>query len=196
MPSSGWARYGAETPDGELIGAIQEGVLEAFTALVEKHQRSLINFFFHFSWDRAISEDCAQEVFLKLYTHLGSYEPQAKFTTFLFRVARNHWIDRVRASRGRTVSLEADEEGGGLKDRLPARAESPVETLTRQETREQMRRAIDALPEDQRVVVVLSELEGLKYHEISEILDVPVGTVKSRMFTAMQKLKEAIGDEL
>ena len=123
MASSGQSKYTSSTPDAELIAAIKKGDLGAFTALVRRHERSLINFFYHFSWDRGTAEDCAQEVFLKLYTHLGTYEPKAKFTTFLYRVARNHWIDRVRARKGKTVSLETPmgvESDRTLKDRLPS----------------------------------------------------------------------------
>ena len=185
--------------DAGLIAAVKLGKLAAFTQLVDRHQRSLINFFFHLSWDRQTAEDCAQEVFLRLYAHLGTYEPQAKFTTFLFRIARNLWIDRMRSdgTHGKPVSLESPLRFGEektLEDRLPARAQSPVEILARRETQDALRDAIDRLPEDQKAVLILSELQGLKYQEIGEILDIPVGTVKSRMHTAMEKLKEMLTD--
>jgi RNA polymerase sigma-70 factor (ECF subfamily) len=185
--------------DAGLIAAVKLGKLAAFTQLVDRHQRSLINFFFHLSWDRQTAEDCAQEVFLRLYAHLGTYEPQAKFTTFLFRIARNLWIDRMRSdgTHGKPVSLESPLRFGEektLEDRLPARAQSPVEILARRETQDALRDAIDRLPEDQKAVLILSELQGLKYQEIGEILDIPVGTVKSRMHTAMEKLKEMLAD--
>ena len=94
--------------DAALMAALKSGELEAFNALVARHQRSLINFFYHLCWDRQVSEDCAQEVFLRVYSHLNTYEPQAKFTTFLFRIARNLWIDRVRtaAVHGKPLSLQ------------------------------------------------------------------------------------------
>jgi RNA polymerase sigma-70 factor (ECF subfamily) len=185
--------------DAGLIAAVKAGKLAAFTQLVDRHQRSLINFFFHLSWDRQTAEDCAQEVFLRLYAHLGTYEPQAKFTTFLFRIARNLWIDRMRSdgAHGKPVSLESPLRFGEektLEDRLPARAQSPVEILARRETQDALRDAIDRLPEEQKAVLILSELQGLKYQEIGEILGVPVGTVKSRMHTAMEKLKEMLAD--
>jgi RNA polymerase sigma-70 factor (ECF subfamily) len=181
--------------DAALILALQKGRLPAFTQLVERHQRSLINFFYHLSWDRQVAEDCAQEVFLRLHSHLGTYEPQAKFTTFLYRIARNLWIDRMRseASRGgRPVSLEARSASGGdrpLGDRVSAPSATPVEILARQETRQALRDAIERLPEEQKAVLILSEMQGLKYQEIGAILDIPVGTVKSRMHTAMERLK-------
>jgi RNA polymerase sigma-70 factor (ECF subfamily) len=184
--------------DAALMAALKSGELEAFNALVGRHQRSLINFFYHLCWDRQVSEDCAQEVFLRVYSHLNTYEPQAKFTTFLFRIARNLWIDRVRtaAVHGKPLSLQrpsgGGEEGPTLQDRVAARAPSPVEILARQEQQDALRRAIDQLPEEQKAVVILSEIQGLKYQDISVILDVPVGTVKSRMHTAMEKLKDLL----
>jgi len=197
MASSGRA----PRSDTELIAAFKKGSLPAFTELVERHQRSLINFFYHFSWDRQVAEDCAQDVFVKLHRHLDTYEPQAKFTTFLYRVARNLWIDKLRAGAGdpKPVSLESPVSYGEertLRDRLPARAATPLEILEKEEAEEAVRRAIDALPEEQKMVVVLSERQGLKYQEIGEILEIPVGTVKSRMHTAVEKLKELLDGQI
>src|SRR5262245_21308636 len=169
--------------DAALMAALKTGELEAFNALVGRHQRYLINFFYHLCWDRQVAEDCAQEVFLRVYSHLNTYEPQAKFTTFLFRIARNLWIDRVRsaAGHGKPLSLHhpsgAGEEKGSLQDRVASRVPSPVEILAKQEQQDALRRAIDQLPEEQKAVVILSEIQGLKYQDISAILDVPVGTV-------------------
>src|SRR5687767_15076506 len=113
--------------DAALMAAIKTGELEAFNALVGRHQRSLINFFYHLCWDRQVSEDCAQEVFLRVYSHLDTYEPQAKFTTFLFRIARNLWIDRMRSAavHGKPLSLQSQGSGGegaALQDRVASRA--------------------------------------------------------------------------
>ena len=185
--------------DAELIAAIKSGKRMGFDQLVERHQRSLINFFYHLSWDRQVSEDCAQEVFLRLYSHIGTYEPQAKFTTFLYKIARNLWIDKVRSAQahGRPVSLQSPlgfTEERTLQDRVSVGAPTPVEIISRQETQEALRDAIERLPEEQKSVLVLSEIQGLKYQEIAEILEIPVGTVKSRMFTAMEKLKDMLAD--
>ncbi len=183
--------------DAALLAAIQRGEIGAFAGLVERHQRSLINFFYHLCWDRQASEDCAQEVFLRVYSHLGTYEPQAKFTTFLFKIARNLWIDRLRSAavHGKPLSLESPSRGGGegaLRDRVASRAPGPLEALAREEQQEALKRAIDQLPEEQKAVVILGEIQGLKYQDIGAILEVPVGTVKSRMHTAMEKLKELL----
>ncbi len=198
MPSSERARTDwSQADDFELVRGIQQNSLEAFTALVGRYQRSLINFFYQHSWDRQMAEDCAQEVFLKLYTRLDSYEPQAKFTTFLFRVAHNLWIDKLRASRSRPVRASLDapvgtEEGSHLRDHIASAAESPVEGLESEERRDSLRKAVDRLPEEQKQVVLLSEFQGMKYQEIGEILGIPVGTVKSRMHTAVERLREIL----
>jgi RNA polymerase sigma-70 factor (ECF subfamily) len=183
--------------DAALLAALKAGDLAAFAGLVGRHQRSLINFFYHLCWDRQASEDCAQEVFLRVYSHLDTYEPQAKFTTFLFRIARNLWIDRRRSAavHGKPLSLErrsGGDEGKSLGERVASRAPSPVEILAREEQQAALRRAIDQLSEEQKAVVILSEIEGMKYQDISAILDVPVGTVKSRMHTAMERLKDLL----
>jgi len=183
--------------DAALLLALKGGEFAAFSAIVDRHQRSLINFFYHLCWDRQAAEDCAQEVFLRVYSHRDSYEPQAKFTTFLFRIARNLWIDRTRsdAVRGKAASLDRrsdGDEGRSLGERLAVRAPGPVEILAREEQQAALRRAIEQLPEEQKAVVILSEIQGLKYQDIGAILDVPVGTVKSRMHTAMEKLKELL----
>lgn len=182
--------------DAALLAALKNGEFAAFSALVDRHQRSLINFFFHLCWDRQTSEDCAQEVFLRVYSHLDTYEPQAKFTTFLFRIARNLWIDRARSAavHGRPASLDSrpDGEGRSLGERVASESPEPSEILAREEQQAALRRAIDQLPEEQKAVVILSEIEGMKYQEIGAILDVPVGTVKSRMHTAMERLRDLL----
>jgi RNA polymerase sigma-70 factor, ECF subfamily len=198
MQQTDWSGLG----DAELIAFIKAGKLGAFTALVDRHQRSLINFFYHLGSDRQAAEDCAQEVFLRLHKHLATYEPEAKFTTFLYRVARNLWIDRLRSAavHGKVVSLEATGGPGEertLRERMSSGGPSPVDILSRRETEESLKRAIDLLPEEQKAVLVLSEMQRLKYQDIAAILEIPIGTVKSRMHTAMEKLKEMMaGEEL
>jgi RNA polymerase sigma-70 factor (ECF subfamily) len=183
--------------DAALLLALKGGEFAAFSTLVDRHQRSLINFFYHLCWDRQTAEDCAQEVFLRVYSHRDTYEPQAKFTTFLFRIARNLWIDRIRtaAVHGKPASLDSRADGGdghSLADRLPGRSPDPVDILAREEQQAALQRAIDQLPDEQKAVVILSEIQGLKYQDIGAILDIPVGTVKSRMHTAMERLKELL----
>lgn len=182
-----------ERTDPELMAAFQQGDAGAFEELVGRHHRGLINFFYHHSRDRQLAEDWAQEVFLRVVHHAPGYVPRARFTTFLYRIARNLWIDviRERAVHKRPASLDArDEEGERREEWVPSAAtRQPADALASEEVGAQVRRVVDQLPADLRDVVALSELQGLKYAEIGEILGIPVGTVKSRMHTAVQRLR-------
>ncbi|MBI5359218.1 MAG: sigma-70 family RNA polymerase sigma factor [Planctomycetes bacterium] len=184
--------------DEELMLAVKQGDQMAFTELVNRHQRALINFFYKFIWDKSLSEDYAQEVFLKLFMHANTYIPRAKFTTFMYRIARNHMIDRIRRNEAskNTFSLETplkDEEtmlGTFIASSTPA----PPEEICSKERSEIIKQALDQLPEHIKVVVVLSETQGLMYSEIAEVLKVPLGTVKSRLHYGMLKLKAILAE--
>jgi RNA polymerase sigma-70 factor, ECF subfamily len=178
----------------------QAGDMDAFTELYEHHLRGLLNFFFRLCWDRSMAEDFAQEVLLRVYKSAARWEPNAKFTTFLYRIARNHWIDycRLASTQNKGVSLQTEvgREPGTtmLVDRLPDDIRPPEDDLDRRELYGAIMTALEQLPEEQRMVFILSEIDELKYQEIADILEVPVGTVKSRMHTAIHKLQELLGD--
>ncbi len=186
--------------DAELMLQVKGGDIRAFENLVGKHQRPLINYFFRMVWDRQIAEDMAQEVFLRIYNHAADYEAQAKFTTYMYRVARNLWIDRIRheAHAPKTVSLDApaDAEGDTFHDRISGTSPSVDAHLSGQERAAIVRKAIELLPEEQRQVLLLVEGKDLKYQEIAQVLEIPLGTVKSRMHAAMMKLKELLAGKL
>jgi RNA polymerase sigma-70 factor (ECF subfamily) len=158
--------------DAALISALQKGRLSAFTQLVERHQRSLINFFYHLSWDRQVAEDCAQEVFLRLHAHLGSYEPQAKFTTFLYRIARNLWIMDARAPRAAEAGVAGGRSASGGTPWEPGfgPVAPPVEIWPGR-NRQALRDAIERLLRN-KSVLILSEMQGLKYRNRA-VLDIP-----------------------
>lgn len=179
--------------DPELMAEVAAGHTTAFDELVKRHQVGLLNFFHRLVWDAAQAEDLAQEVFIKLYTHAKAYEPQAKFSTYLYRIARNCWIDHLRRTKSdRNVgSLDAEsEEGSPLSDALPVKMENPAASAHKSEISEVVIEAIESLPEEHKLVFVLSEVQGMKYQEISETLDIPMGTVKSRMFHATKRLRD------
>lgn len=186
--------------DLELMRRFQAGDVDAFTELYEAHLKGLLNFFFRLCWDRSLAEDFSQEVLLRIYKSGKNWEPNAKFTTYLYRVARNYWIDHCRllSTQKENVSLQqkvgGDDSTSSLIDRLPDDIRPPEHDLDRRELYEAIMRALEQLPEEQRMVFVLSEIEELKYQEISEIMEIPLGTVKSRMHTAIAKLQELLGD--
>lgn len=189
--------------DIQLMLKVRDGDLESFRQLVERYQQPLLNFFFKMTWDHQVSEDCAQEVFLKLYRSRRRYQGTAKFSTFLYRIAKNCLTDLHRRRRVRVQPTSLDEtrgtNGGGgeysIGELVSGRQPDPQQVLVGRELASRLAKALDALPDEQRMVFVMSETQGLKYSEIAEILGVPVGTIKSRMFNAMGRLRQALDQE-
>ena len=151
-------------------------------------------------YDRALAEDLTQETFLRLVRHRAKYKPQATFRTYLYTVARNLFIDRYRSKKSapRMIStdLRIDEDGATIGDLVPANETGAVDRLQTKEAAGLVRKALEEIPEPQREVFLLAEAQGLKYREIAAILDVPVGTVKSRMNAAVTRLRGMLGHVL
>ena len=165
----------------DLMLRVKGGDSAAFEELYGLYQKPLVNYLFRLCFNRALSEDLLQETFLRIWKAAGTYEPTAKVSTWVFRIAHNLFLNE--AARRRETALEgADNE---------TRAD-PASDLGRREIQSAVKKAIEALPEGERECLLLSEYNGFKYAEISEILGIPVGTVKSRMFSAMQRLKEML----
>ncbi|MBU0676691.1 MAG: sigma-70 family RNA polymerase sigma factor [Verrucomicrobia bacterium] len=169
-----------EMDDFEVMDCVQKGDTEAFALLVRRYQETLLNFFRRLGV-YTDAEDLVQESFVRVYKNRVGYQPTARFSTFLHRVARTVWIDWVRRTARRDDALSRYE------DHLDV-GESGVPCGTAE--RMDAQAATESLPEKLRLVVVLSIYQGLKYREIAEILDIPVGTVKSRMHLAIEQLRE------
>jgi RNA polymerase sigma-70 factor (ECF subfamily) len=160
-----------------------------------------VNFFYRLTWDRFASEDYSQEVFARLIRYRASYRPTAKFTTYLFRIAKNYWIDQYRSKVASPdmMSLEKpirEQEGRtlSLRDTVESADPGPERRLHSRDIGRRVKEAIGQLPEEQRLVFVMSENQGLKYADIAEVLEIPVGTVKSRMHAAVRRLREMLRD--
>ncbi len=186
--------------DVELMLRVREGDPEAFSDVMGRHQKPLLNYFYRLTWDRQKSEDLAQEVFLRLYRARASYSPQAKFTTYLYRIARNLWIDRYRSKKSSPGETSLDSPIGRergrefrLRDRIAAPGRTPQEEAGGRELVRALKSAVDELPEEQRQVFVLAQFQGLPYARISEIMEIPEGTVKSRMHAAVRRLRGLLG---
>jgi RNA polymerase sigma-70 factor (ECF subfamily) len=174
---------------------VGRGETEAFEALVRRHEKGLVSYFFRLHWDRQRAEDQAQEVFLKLITQVRDYEPTARFTTYLYRIAHNYWVDELRRSRHERgqVSLDAsDVEGASLAELSPARGTDPRDETRKEEVVKAVVEAVDSLPDEHKAVFVLSEVQGMRYSDIAEILRIPEGTVKSRMHAAVKRLRDRL----
>ena len=184
--------------DRDPLAARREGDDSLFEAFVSQEFRTFVGFFLGLGAEPNEAEDLTQEVFLKLFHTAPTYTPRERFPAFAFRVARNAWIDRRRrrAVRPDRLSLEAPSEAApearGLDERVGDGAESSVDTLARREEAERLRSELAELPEHHRLVFELGVVQELGYAEIAGILDIPVGTVKSRMFHAVRRLRGAL----
>ena len=188
------------------MAALRDGNPAPFEDFVRSHSRLLVAWFRRQGAGLHRAEDLCQDVMIKLHQHAPRYRPQERFAAYLFRVARNVWIDDRRrlGARPTGISLDqGDEEGTRRGDFLspekvlrgPTATREPVENASLREGDERLRAALDDLSENHRTVFELGALEGLNYAEVSEILEIPVGTVKSRMFYAVRHLRAALGDE-
>jgi len=179
--------------DEELIDAARAGDTDAFGELADRHRHLLTAYYRRQLWDAESAEDGAQDVLLKVFRFLRRYESRARFTTFLFSVARNHGIDRLRSRRAKPV-VGSMEENDSIVDVCAGAGPGPVETASARESEERLLEAIAALPESQRVVIRLAALEGLAHRRIAKRLSIPVGTVKSRIHTALGRMKALLAD--
>lgn len=186
--------------DGEvdLLALYREGDGTAFRQLVDRYQDRMLQFFYRLCWDRDRAEDLTQELFLKLMLGSKRYRPEGRLGTFVYRVATNLWIDHYRQQRPRPrfhsfdqVLLPDDERDGASE--LAGPAPTPVQIASEGEDRAALRRALERLTEPHRLVFELAVYQERPYGEVSELLGIPVGTVKSRMHNAIQALRQILG---
>lgn len=178
--------------DVELMELVSRGDMAAFEELVERHQRSVIGTVAKMLGNASEAEDIAQQVFVRIWKSASRYEAQAKFTTWLFTITRNLVFNEVRRrQRKPTVSVEEREETSHrtVED---LQALSPGDEMLQVELEEAVDRAIQSLPEKQRLAVVLRRYEEMPYDEIAGVLDMSVSAVKSLLFRARTQLKEAL----
>jgi RNA polymerase sigma-70 factor (ECF subfamily) len=175
------------TPSDEtLMAGVGRGDERAFEALYGRYRRRLYNFILRYGQDEALAEDLFQEAFLRLLQAAPRWRPQARLSTWLYRVTLNLCIDESRKRREAGLSDEAAEAIAGGEP-------GPQEALEAAETAAWLRARVAGLPEEQRAVLLLRVYEGLEEREVAEIVGCPVGTVKSRLYHALRKLRLEIG---
>jgi RNA polymerase sigma-70 factor, ECF subfamily len=182
--------------DAEIMLQVKAGDDSAFEYLVQKYRRPMMNFMFRMAHSSAAAEDLAQEVFLRVYRSRESYEASAKFTTWLYRIATNLAVNHARDTRHErpenTVSLdEPDEESGRTLD-LPDRGPSAEETMVQRERVAAIRRRVQALPERQRIAVVMHKYQQMEYRQIGDVLQLSESATKSLLFRAYETLREQL----
>lgn len=192
---------GPETSDERLMLAFQAGDARAFEALVRRHRTPVFNFILRFVGQRARAEDVLQETWLKVVRSAGEYQAKARFTTWVYTIARNLCVDSARkesyrqaASLESPVKGENGEEGRALADALPDSGASPERGAYNARLRPLLERALAALPEEQREVFILREYSGIPFKDIAEVTGVSENTVKSRMRYALDGLRRRLAE--
>ncbi|MCA9102139.1 MAG: sigma-70 family RNA polymerase sigma factor [Pirellulales bacterium] len=193
------AHASAERSDEELLAAYRDkGDRRAFDTLVHRYENELYRYLHRFLGDGAMAEDAFQTTFLQVHLKCDQFDTKRRFRPWLYTVATNQAIDTQRRNkrhqsvsldRGRRQDAQSDEVS--LVDLLVHDDQGPVSELEQMERRNWVREAVANLPEQLRSAVLLIYFQGLKYREAAEALSIPVGTVKSRLHTAIMKLNEA-----
>ena len=186
-------------PDVQLMLRVATDDHGAFEELVRRYQHRLIGFFFNLLGDRTVSEDLAQDAFLRIYRARERYKASARFSTWLFRIAHNLASNQIRgmAKRKREISLvarQSESQELRLEQRVLAdrSALMPTRQLVSREVQIQVREALDCLGERQKMAVLLHKFEGMSYEDISKVMDMNVVAVKSLLARARGKLKKAL----
>jgi RNA polymerase sigma-70 factor (ECF subfamily) len=189
---------GTKSSDQLLVERVQQGDRSAFDILVAKYQHKVAKLVMRYVRDHAEALDVTQEAFLKAYRALPGFRGDSAFYTWLYRIAintaKNYLVSRSRRPPGSDVELEDAEyyEGGGaLRD-----IESPEHALFGAELKVVVERAISELPDDLRTAVTLREFDGLSYEDIADIMDCPVGTVRSRIFRAREAIDKQVREQM
>ena len=187
-----------EKSDEALMLQLQTGDLHAFDILVKRWEQPLLNYCYRMVNDITLAEDLRQEVFLRIYHSAKTYRPRAQFSTWLYRIATNLCLDTLaKQQRRKEIPMDAysESESEDFDDRLIDPSDTPDAVVVKKESERRVRSALARLPEDQRVVVTLRHYNGMKFHEIAEIVERPVSTVKSRMVAGMERLSKMLSKQ-
>jgi len=186
------------TSDAAIMLRVAEGDEASFNFLAQKFHRPMIHFLYRMVGNHAVAEELAQEVFLRVYRARTSYRAEARFTTWLYRIATNLAVNHARDTKheraAQTVYLDAPDEETGTTPDLADDDPSAEERLLREERMAAIRRHVLALPERQRMAVLMHKYQGMDYHQIGEVLKLSESATKSLLFRAYQTLREKLKD--
>lgn len=182
--------------DQQLVDLCLAGQTEAFGQLVERYQDRLFHSLIPLLKSRDDAQDIAQDAVLQAYQKLDSYRGEAAFYTWLYRIAINTAMSFLRRRRHKTTSIESLRENIGEEPADQHAEAGPDVPVIRAEQRELVHNALAELPDDYRIVLILKEFEGLRYDEIAELVDCPLGTVRSRIHRGRLELAERLGRKL
>jgi RNA polymerase sigma-70 factor (ECF subfamily) len=185
-----------DAEDVRLMGLVARGDTAAFEELIQRHQTLVIGTVARMLGSNSEVEDIAQQVFVRVWRSAGRYVPRAKFTTWLLKITRNLVFNEMRRSKRHAhVPLQPEPQAEEIPIKDEA-APSPADSLLEHELQEAIDQAIAALPESQRMAVVLRRYQDLSYEQIAEVLDLSVPAVKSLLFRARTELRSRLGNYL
>jgi RNA polymerase sigma-70 factor (ECF subfamily) len=184
-----------ELTDMDILAQVSAGNVDAYGKIVGRHNGRLYNFVYRFVGDRETAEDVVQETFLRAFRKRTEYRAIANFSTWLFTIAGNLAKSELRRrKRWRMFSIERDEETDTGMD-IPDESARPDKVAESSLADGQIQQAIASLPDNYKQVILLRDVQGMSYQEISDIVDCPVGTVKSRVNRARLKLQQKLKNE-
>lgn len=187
-----------QATDHDLVALAASGSEKAYRELLDRYQRPVFSLIYRMVRDRERAEDLAQETFVKVFNHIGSFNPKYKFSSWIFKIASNLTIDAIRKKDLDTVSLDGSrnastaDEVDATRITVESRDENPEEFVEAKELGEEIERAIGELRPEYRTAILLRHVEGRPYEEIAEIMGVPLGTVKTYIHRARGELKETL----
>jgi RNA polymerase sigma-70 factor, ECF subfamily len=194
--SSGISSAIGVDPDAEVMLRAKAGDQSAFDYLVQKYRRPMVSFMFRMARNAAAAEDLAQEVFLRVYRSRQSYEASAKFTTWLYRIATNLAVNHARDTRHERpemqVSLDEPDEESGTTLELPDASLTAEQQMVRRERMLAIRTKVEALPEQQKLAVIMHKYQQMDYKQIAEVLKKSESATKSLLFRAYETLREQL----
>ena len=182
--------------DEELVEKIKKGDIDAYEEIIKKYENKVCGIIYHMIKNQNDVEDLAQEVFIKVYKNLSKFKGDSSLYTWIYKITVNLCLDEVK-KRKNIIYLDEklEVEDGELERELPSSDKTQVELYEEKEKKEKLHKCIGKLPEKQRVMIVLRDIKGFSYEEISEITSVKLGTVKSQINRARLKLKELLDKE-
>jgi RNA polymerase sigma-70 factor, ECF subfamily len=176
--------------DAELMLRVKEGDGASFGVLLEKHRTPVVRFLYRMVQDPGVAEELAQEVFLRVYRSRGTYEPTAKFTTWLFRIATHLALNSLRDAKNERLQERLDDDSADLPVRqVPDSRPSVEQRMVYQAKLDEIRRAVATLPDKQRAAVLMHKYEEMEYSQIAKVLNCSESAIKSLLFRAYETLR-------
>lgn len=191
----------ASDPGVQLMLRVRDGDADAFRELFEKHSRAIVNFAYHFVGSRPRAEEIAQDVFLQIYRAAPRYEPTAKFTTWLYRIATNACLNEVRRPEHRHPKRSLEYQPDDERERAEIAYADPTaipgdSALAGRQLEAKINAVLDDLPPNQRAALLMSRVDGMSYLEVAEALDTTESAVKSLVFRATATMRKELAEFL